>query len=63
MPQQLSATLVTALTKRRNLVDGFAHLFPEGGALLPAVSIYEDLDIEENAVQRPAHEAPVIRIN
>ena len=63
MPQQLSATLVTALTKRRNLVDGFAHLFPEGGALLPAESIYEDLDIEENTVQPSILPAPIIRIN
>lgn len=52
-PQPLSASLVAALTKRRNLVDGISHLFPEGGLVLPQTSIYEDLDLQENVVQLP----------
>jgi hypothetical protein len=43
-PQALTPTLVSALTKRRNLVDGFAHLFPERGLLLPSESIYDDIE-------------------
>ena len=40
-PQALSGSLVAALTKRRNLVDGFHHLFPEGDLQLPQTSIYD----------------------
>lgn len=59
-PQQLSATLIAALTKRRNLVDGFAHLFPEGAGLLPTSSVYEGLKLGANVVARPPQAAPAV---
>ena len=45
-PQALSGSLIAALTKRRNLVDAFAHLFPEGGLQLPQESIYDNPDVD-----------------
>lgn len=42
-PQPLSATLISALTKRRNLVDGFASIFPNDLRSLPIESVYRDL--------------------
>ena len=42
-PQPLSASLVTALTKRRNLVDGISSLFPKDAYVLPAETVYADI--------------------
>lgn len=57
-PQPLSASLIAALTKRRNLVDGFAHLFPEGAGLLPSSSVYEGIELDSNVVSDPPQAAP-----
>lgn len=43
-PQPLSATLVAALTKRRNLVDSVQPLFPPNAYVLPTESIFQGLD-------------------
>lgn len=42
-PQPLSASLVAALTKRRNLVDSFQQLFPVNAYILPEKSIYTSI--------------------
>lgn len=59
-PQPLSANLIAALTKRRNLVDGLAHLFPEGGLLHPIASVYEGLNLAANVVGQPPQNAPSV---
>lgn len=45
-PQPLSASLVAALTKRRNLVDSVQPLFPPNAYILPTESIYQGLEHE-----------------
>lgn len=45
-PQPLSANLVAALTKRRNLVDSVQPLFPPNAYILPTESIYQGLEEE-----------------
>jgi transcriptional adapter 3 len=43
-PQPLSASLVAALTKRRNLVDSVQPLFPPNAYILPEESIYQGME-------------------
>lgn len=43
-PQPLSASLVAALTKRRNLVDSVQPLFPPNAYILPTESIFQGID-------------------
>ncbi|KAK9894538.1 hypothetical protein P389DRAFT_146593, partial [Cystobasidium minutum MCA 4210] len=43
-PQPLSANLVAALTKRRNLVDSVQPLFPSNAYILPTESIFQGLE-------------------
>lgn len=59
-PQPLSQSLIAALTKRRNLVDGLAHLFPDGGLLLPSTSVYEGLQLSSNVIEGTPQAAPSV---